>query len=614
VAQLAPRPRVTDVEAKVIEETIDEGYGPVTVWFAWVWPSSNGQPLAELSVDAGTDLEQWFDDSGYEWPPETRAKLRSQLPRTERSRRQIIAAGALGPQVENGVAALLEHNEPPMFYRRAGVPMEIRSNERQVPYMAPVTVGRMRDRQRQVAEWIEPKSQSEVKPPADVCGIILESPELHLPALETIVEHPVMSRRGITVRRGYDRDSGVFFAPSLPLPSLDVPRHPDDSAVRVALSHIDELLYDFPFRSAADKANAVAMMLTPILRPIIPGGVPLAAVRAVKPGTGKTLLVKAMLHTLTGRDVGFTSLGTDENEAEKRLLADLLAGGQFVILDNVETGSVLKSAALARALTTGVLSGRIITTSKHVSLPVRCTWIATGNALTMSDEIARRAYLVEFSPELERPDLRSDQGYAFLHADLLGWVAENRPRLLSAFLVISQAWHAAGMPITVGPVLASYEDWSMTVGSVLRNAAEVGWGDGREFLGNEGRKREVAEDPTSLERSILLRVIGEVVGERSFGFQQLWQDTQPRVALGDGEDARGLANHNELAARMTAAVQPFLAPRERWSDESAPKTLGYAVRPWVDGVYGGLRLTRDTRGKYGQRFRVDGEAVDEGSG
>lgn len=120
---------------------------------------------------------------------------------------------------------------------------------------------------------------------------------------------------------------------------MEVPQYPDGLRERAALSWIDEVLTDFPFASEADKANAVGMMLTPVLRPIINGGVPLAAVRAVRPGTGKTLLVKVMLRILTGREVGFSSLGTDEDEAEKRLLATLLKGEEFVILDNVKVGA-----------------------------------------------------------------------------------------------------------------------------------------------------------------------------------------------------------------------------------------------------------------------------------
>jgi hypothetical protein len=37
-----------------------------------------------------------------------------------------------------------------------------------------------------------------------------------------------------------------------------------------------------------------------------------------------------------GHTSGFTAIGKDSDEAEKRITAKLLAGGQFVVLDNVK--------------------------------------------------------------------------------------------------------------------------------------------------------------------------------------------------------------------------------------------------------------------------------------
>lgn len=560
------RPRVTDVDVVVIDDD------PL---YAYLYPEFADCSPAELVIAEVPD-DAWYEATGLEWSRKLREQVRSALPQKNRlPRHPISVVGDLGPQVDDGIAALLEHNEPPVFFRRASVPMEIRYDEADVPSAAVVSRDRMRDRQRDVAEWYQPTKAGDVpvKPPGDVCGIILQSQNLHLPPLRAIVEHPVMSPRGIRVLRGYDPESQTFFAPSLPLGLLNVPQYPDGDQLRAALSRIDEMVTDFPFASPPDKANTVAMMLTPILRPIIRGNTPLAAVRAVKPGSGKTLLVQVMLRTLTGRDEGFTSLGTDENEAEKRLLADLMKGGQFIIFDNVQTGSPLGSATLARALTNGSISGRIIQTSRHVTVPVRCSFIATGNGLSMSDEIARRSYLVELEVEQERPEDRTD----FLHPQLLEWVAENRPTLLSALLVVTQAWYTAGMPITSGPRLSSFEEWSRVVGSVLRHAAEAGWVDGREFLANEERKREIVEDERNDHRWLLVKVLRDYAGEREFTLRQLHKDR-----LFD-ED-------------VTHAVTPFLPDNVSWADDRAVVKLGYQMRSLVDGVYGNLRLRAERRG------------------
>ncbi len=51
-------------------------------------------------------------------------------------------------------------------------------------------------------------------------------------------------------------------------------------------------------------------------------------------------------------------------------------------------GSPPLTAARARALTAQVWEGRVNTMSKYPSLPIRCTSVATGKSLTLSDEIA----------------------------------------------------------------------------------------------------------------------------------------------------------------------------------------------------------------------------------
>lgn len=401
--------RVTDVAVSgggwlpVYEADQDDDAVPV---FVYIWPSSHGVPLSELRLYRDQDIEQWFDDTGLIWPPEARRELCEQLPKNERDRPIIAVGGELSTVRDRAIEALVLANAPPVFFRRGGLVTEIALNEKRVPSARQVTVVRMRDRLGEVARWQAKDGRGGdyfTKPPADIASNLLETPGLVLPALDSIVEFPVMGHDGrISIRRGYDPSTATYFWPSIPLRSLHVdgPNGPPTKAdTKPALSLIAEMLRDFEFVSHADKTNVLALMLTPVLRPIIDGSVPLAGVRAVKAGTGKSLLVKAAFTLLTGREPAPTGLGGDEDEAEKRLTAALLAGGPFIFLDNVRTGTVLDSASLARALTAQVWEGRIITTSKYPSLPIRCTWVATGNNLTFSDEIARRTYMIELASQ-----------------------------------------------------------------------------------------------------------------------------------------------------------------------------------------------------------------------
>jgi hypothetical protein len=392
-----------------------------------------------------------------------------------------------------------------------------------------------------------------------------------------LVEVPVISRTGqISTKRGYDYGSETFFAPSVPLGRLTVPPYPSRDDVRGALRLFQELVGDFPFRTHADKTNWLGLMLTPILRPIIEGPVPMAGIRAARAGSGKTLLVQATQHVLMGHTAGFTGIGKDSDEAEKRITAKLLAGGQFVVLDNVK--HTLDLGPLEAALTEPNWEGRIITTSKWVTLKNRATWIATGNGLTFGEEMTRRVYMIELESKLERPADRPARD--FRHHPLIPWVTAERPGLLSAVLTLVTAWAVDGMRLTQGPSLGSFEQWAGTVGSVLRFAGL------NDFLANETRKREVAEDDTPINRETLLLRMKESVGEGDFTLKELHEQQL----------------HNQ---ELAAAAAPLL-DGVRWEDDAAVTKLGNELRPVVDGLYGGLKLVREGKNsrRGGRLFRI----------
>jgi hypothetical protein len=566
---------VVDVQVSDLFLDTDD---PAETGYHYVWGETSVGEQLEKRLARSEDLETWFDATGYDWSPEARKAVKDALePRPDRTDEDIIDVGlTLDDMRDKAVASLVRHNSPPVFFRRGGLVTEITYNEDHFPSIGMVSGPRMRERLAEVAYWEDAKGKR-VKPPADLPPVLLATPELHLPPLDMLVEVPVMSRTGhISTRRGYDSGSETFFAPSVRLGRLTVSAYPSRDEVRAALKLLQQLVGDFPFRTRADKVNWLGLMLTPILRPIIQGPVPMAGIRAARAGSGKTLLVQATQHVLMGHTAGFTGIGRDSDEAEKRITAKLLAGGQFVVLDNVK--NTLDLGPLEAALTEPTWEGRIITTSKWVTLKNRATWIATGNGLTLGEEMARRVYMIELESKLERPADRPPS--AFRHHPLIPWVMAERPRLLSAVLTIVSAWAASGMHLTEGQSLGSFEEWAGVVGSVLRFAGLS------EFLANEGRKREVAEDDTPINRETLLLRMREAAGDADFTLRELHQQE---------------ANNPDLAA----AAAPFLGG-VRWEDDAAVTKLGNELRPVVDGVYGGLTLIRQGKNsrRGGRLFRI----------
>jgi hypothetical protein len=80
----------------------------------------------------------------------------------------------------------------------------------------------------------------------------------------------------------------------------------------------------------------------------------------------------------------FSAPGTDE-EWRKQLTSVLLEGATVVVIDNVTRR--LDSPDLCKVLTEQIHADRILGKSEIVSLPVSCSWFATGNNVQLGGDI-----------------------------------------------------------------------------------------------------------------------------------------------------------------------------------------------------------------------------------
>jgi hypothetical protein len=97
---------------------------------------------------------------------------------------------------------------------------------------------------------------------------------------------------------------------------------------------------------------------------------------------------------------------------------------------------------------------------------------------------------------------------------LLGWIAENRARLLAGTLTLVRAWHAAGRPQADVPPFGSFEEWANTVGGILAFAGVEG------FLGNLSEVYATA-DTESAQWEAFLSALSEEVGDKTFTIAEL---------------------------------------------------------------------------------------------
>ena len=98
-----------------------------------------------------------------------------------------------------------------------------------------------------------------------------------LPELKGVLTAPVLRPDGSILQTdGYDQQTGYWFASEV---EIDIPEPPSAADVQDARDLIlDQVLADFPWGTPASRANAVAMMFCPHLRPYLDALSPLFAV------------------------------------------------------------------------------------------------------------------------------------------------------------------------------------------------------------------------------------------------------------------------------------------------------------------------------------------------
>ncbi len=331
------------------------------------------------------------------------------------------------------------------------------------------------------------KEGSEIPVPAPPLNIVRDfmslpnwdfmgQPYRRLPGLLNVTEVPILRSDGsILTKPGYDQDSRLYYEPAAGLTMPAVPNKPNKEELQAAASLILEPLNDFPFDSEASKTNALALLLTPVCRPMIDGLAPLCLLDKPQPGTGASLLADVIAVIGTGRQAAMMAPPRSDEECEKRIGSFLLSGQSILIIDNVE--GYLYFASLAMLLTDPTFQTRILGQTKIVRLPNRGTYIVTGNNIKLGGDMARRCYLSRMDAHEARPWMRDTSSFKYTH--LIQWVKANRGQLLGAILTMARAWVEAKRPVPKGlPTLGGFEEWANTIGGIL---AHAGFTD---FLGN----------------------------------------------------------------------------------------------------------------------------------
>ena len=314
-----------------------------------------------------------------------------------------------------------------------------------------------------------PPIEVDATPPDRFGSILMAEPDPPLPSLRSIRYAPFVDSLGrVVASSGYHPQEEVYADIPAEFDGFEVPYTPTEHDVEEAKStFFDDLLVDFPFESEADKTHALALALTPVVRNLFTGPSPLFLVTAPKLGTGKTKLSEVLLMPAFGR-VPVSTAAEKEDELKKEIVAKMNSLREAAILDNLE---VLKGGSLAAALTAPVYTGRILGVSEEIERENTITWVATGNNVDLSEELARRTLPIFLDPQRERPWTRRK----FKHSNLEEWALKHRPLLLRSLLVLVRNWYAQGRPAFTRRAFGSFESWAKVVGGILEAAGLPGF-------------------------------------------------------------------------------------------------------------------------------------------
>lgn len=289
--------------------------------------------------------------------------------------------------------------------------------------------------------------------PRVVAQTILARREWRFQVLEAVIEHPVLLSDGqVLWESSFHESSGLLLR--LPFSEFQAPyEEPSREDAEGALVELRRLLEGFDFVGGVDESVALAYLLTPFVRPVIPTA-PAFAFDAHAAGSGKSTLVRAGAAVSTGRDPAFLTFGDDPAEMKKLLFAALLEGDQQIAIDNVDVP--VSGSELAVILTSPMYRGRVLGQSINASVPTKSVITLNGNNLQIVGDLTRRILVCRLDPTCERP---AEREFEF---DPVVEARQMRSHYVLAALTIMQAYLCSGERVKVRP-FGSFNAWSRFV-------------------------------------------------------------------------------------------------------------------------------------------------------
>jgi putative DNA primase/helicase len=297
--------------------------------------------------------------------------------------------------------------------------------------------------------------------------------EWNLPPLAGVTTSPLLSQDGfVRVADGYDPPTSLWCCG---VPEVRISAQPSRADAEHALWKLRYAFRTFPFADSSriwdaklgvelidlakppgiDESAFLVGLLTAVCRSSLWLAPALALIAAAVSGagSGKGLLVRAICAIAFGtRPRAFTS-GSEPQELDKRLAAELVEAQPVLFLDNVN-GVALRSDTLASVLTERPARVRLLGVTRMVPLNSSAFIAITGNGLTLTEDLARRFITCELNAGCEDPESRP------FRPGFLEEIEQKRGELLPATLTIWRWGRQNASQLPRGKPLGSFETWA----------------------------------------------------------------------------------------------------------------------------------------------------------
>ena len=338
-------------------------------------------------------------------------------------------------------------------------------------------------------------SEPIVPTPRWICeGIMSYGDYAQLRTLKAIYTYPYVYNNQLVTDHGYHKKSKIYIPEGA---SLDIIR---PASSEEAVSILRELLSGFRFKEEADFENAIALALTPIIRPNIPAGCPLFCITAPSHGSGKSFLCQTVWSILQGSAPAVTDL-ENNTEMEKKLFSVISDAMPYVLFDNVDSNKPLDSGLLASFVTEPRRQARLFYTQKTTTIENFTIACYTGTSTEASMELIDRMVQIR----LEAPkDRNAKIHYKF--DPIVDRIQKEQAKYLGALIFMVEKWVNEGCERIDGTVDDSDQvhrqrHWSSQIHGILKTN-----GLGTSFLGNDADMRKDSS-PEDMEMSRFLKEI-----------------------------------------------------------------------------------------------------------